>query len=179
MMAQNPAMPMQQMGGNCPACGCPMPSQTMGYFKPMGAMGWGGMPVGMGVGGYGGVGGFQPPWMGTYPAPMPSYWSPGIASDDQIRQLVYDSLDADPAIPYDSDIHVEVTGGIVTLTGTVPNKRIKHAAGDDAWWIPQVIDVNNRLEVVGRRQRATGEGEAPAEAPRRGRAAGGRATTTR
>lgn len=68
--------------------------------------------------------------------------------------MVMTALDADPRIPFDSDIDVDVTGGHVTLRGTVPSKVIKHAAGDDAFWIPFVVDVHNELEVVGRRQQA-------------------------
>ncbi|HEY8477426.1 MAG TPA: BON domain-containing protein, partial [Chloroflexota bacterium] len=45
---------------------------------------------------------------------------------------------------------VEVDSGVVTLTGTVPNKRVKAAAGDDAWWVPGVVDVRNELQVTGR-----------------------------
>ncbi|HUX88023.1 MAG TPA: BON domain-containing protein, partial [Chloroflexota bacterium] len=32
-------------------------------------------------------------------------------------------------------------------TGTVPSKEIKHAAGDDAWWLPGVDDIDNQLTV--------------------------------
>ena len=67
--------------------------------------------------------------------------------------MIYDSLDADPLIPSDVDVNVDVNAGVVTLTGTVPTKRMKHAAGDDAWWIPNVVDVNNMLKVEGRKER--------------------------
>ena len=144
----------------CPTCGLPYGMQGGYMGPPMGAM-----PFGFGPG-------FAGPmtWGGTYPGfygPAwgpgyfgPGYWGAGAApSDEEIKQMVYDSLDADPAIPFDSDIHVDVTGGIVTLTGTVPNKRIKHAAGDDAWWIPGVWDVNNNLEITGRREKAETKAE--------------------
>ena len=138
-------------------------------------MGFGG-PAGfggpMGLGGFGptfGWGGFGYGWGG----PMAPTWygGPGVPSDDEIRDMIYDALDADPIIPYDADITVDVSGGVVTLRGTVPNKRVKHAAGDDAWWVPGVWDINNELQIVGRRERAAGEGR-PAQAQ-----AGGRATT--
>ncbi|HVB96908.1 MAG TPA: BON domain-containing protein [Chloroflexota bacterium] len=82
----------------------------------------------------------------------------GAATDDEICYFVEQSLDNDPAIPPHVSIGVDVNSGVVTLTGTVPNKRIKHAAGDDAWWLPQVLDVHNEIEVLSRKVRArTGE----------------------
>ncbi|MGQ9674831.1 MAG: BON domain-containing protein [Chloroflexota bacterium] len=131
--------------GPCPTCGLPMsvPMQPQGFygFNPM----WG-SPYAFGPGLGIGTMGTMP---GTY---LTAYGGPGIASDDQIKDMVLTALDADPRIPFDSDISVDVTGGIVTLSGTVPNKRIKHAAGDDAWWIPDVVDINNELQVTGRRR---------------------------
>ncbi len=132
-------------GGLCPSCGVPLGSplqQPLGFgFNPMLAN-----PYAFGP--YYGLG-----TMGTLPGTyLSAYGGPGVATDDDIKDMVLTSLDADPRIPFESDIDVDVTGGIVTLSGTVPNKRIKHAAGDDAWWIPDVVDLNNELKVVGRRQ---------------------------
>ena len=151
--------------GTCPQCG--MPLSQMGFqptwgYGPMGPGMGGGfgpgfspwMGGGYGYGGYGGFGGWGPggpTWGGTY-----GYFGT-TPSDEEIRNMIYDSLDADPTIPYDSDINVDVTGGLVTLTGTVPSKRIKHAAGDDAWWVPGVIDINNQLSISGRRGRGEGQ----------------------
>jgi hypothetical protein len=99
--------------------------------------GWGyGIPT-SGTSGYG----MPWSWYGTMPAPMRT------ATDDQIKHMVEESLDADPAIPFDADINIDVRNGVVTLTGTVPNKRIKHDAGADAWWLPPVVDVENELQV--------------------------------
>ena len=136
-------------GPVCPGCGmplCPPPQPPLGLgfgrgmFNPyafgpnLGITSMGTMP-------------------GTY---LSAYGGTSVASDEEIKDMVLTSLDADPRIPFDSDISVDVTGGIVTLTGTVPNKRIKHAAGDDAWWIPDVVDVNNELEIVGRQETRRG-----------------------
>lgn len=66
--------------------------------------------------------------------------------------MIYDALDADPLIPYDSNIDVTIEAGTVYLRGEAPGKRIKHAAGDDAWWIPGVVDVHNEIKVVLRRR---------------------------
>jgi hypothetical protein len=108
----------------------------------------------------GGFGGYGPGYMGTYPMQQGFYGGgvpyqsiAGMPDDEDIEEMIFDSFDADPMVPYDADIDVEVQEGVVTLTGTVPNKRIKHAVGDDAWWIPGVVDVNNNLQVVGRKTR--------------------------
>lgn len=77
--------------------------------------------------------------------------------------MIFDSVDADPVVPYESDINIDVTGGVVTLSGTVPSKRIKHAVGDDAWWVPGVWDVNNNIHILSRRK--VKEEGAPTSAP--------------
>jgi hypothetical protein len=127
----------------------------------MGFGGSGSAPSPMGFGW--GLGGLRR-WGGTY---SPQYLATGLPTDDEITEMIYDSIDADPLIPYDADINVDTDAGTVTLTGTVPNKQIKHAAGDDAWWIPGVDDVHNDLQVVSRRpargeqQPTAGTGRAP------------------
>lgn len=139
-------------GGLCPSCGLPLcgplpQMQGFGFNPALGSPYAFGPNLGLGS-------------MGTMPGTYPSaYAGPGLASDDQIKDMVLTSLDSDPRIPFDSDINVDVTAGIVTLSGTVPNKRIKHAAGDDAWWIPDVVDINNELKVSGRRKRGGVGGE--------------------
>ncbi len=118
-----------------------------GWLSPT-AMGWG-------------LGGVRR-WGGTY---TPQFLMTGLPTDDEIVEMVYDSIDADPIIPFDADINVESDAGEVTLTGTVATKEIKHAAGDDAWWIPGVDDVHNELQVTRKRPTPTpqptgGEGRA-------------------
>ena len=152
------------MPGMVPGFGMPSGGFPMGFMPPMAAYGPG----------FFGPGFFGPRWMAGMrpgmPGMMPGYTYPtfattGVPSDEQIREMIYDAIDADPVVPYDADINVEVTGGVVTLTGTVPNKRVKHAVGDDAWWVPGVWDVNNNLQITGRRparegsETSTGQGE--------------------
>jgi hypothetical protein len=72
--------------------------------------------------------------------------------------MTYDSILADPLIPANVEINVDSDAGVVTLTGTVPTKQVKHAAGDDAWWIPGVDDVHNDIQVQVRRPREEQEG---------------------
>lgn len=121
---------------------------------PMGALTWGGTyapyPVWSGFGGLGGLRRHG----GSY---SPQFAATGLPTDEEITEMVYDRLDVDMLIPYDADINVSTDAGEVTLTGTVLNKAIKHAAGDNAWWVPGVTDVHNELQVVGRhRIRARG-----------------------
>ena len=129
-----------------------------------------GNPVGMG-GSYGFGMGFGNPnsfggnavpgygsYFGTFPATNYAFnWTP--MTDDEMEYFVEQSIDNDPTVPADANIGVEVENGVVTLTGTVTNKRVKHAAGDDAWWLPKVIDVHNQIEVQPRKSRS-GAGEA-------------------
>ncbi|MBI4496347.1 MAG: BON domain-containing protein [Chloroflexi bacterium] len=123
----------QAMGGG-PGWGALMPWSTMHWY---------------------GLGGLRR-WGGTF---SPQFQATGTPTDEEVEEMIYDMLDDDPLIPYDADIEVTSDAGVVTLRGEVSNKRIKHSAGDNAWWIPGVVDVRNELVVTGRR-RARG---APAE----------------
>jgi len=114
---------------------------------------------------YGGLGGLRRHG-GTY---TQQFLTTGLPTDQEITEMIYDQMDVDPLIPYDADINVDVDAGVVTLTGTVPDKAAKHAAGDDAWWVPGVDDVNNQITVSGRhryRVRPRAEGGA-AQQPQR------------
>ncbi|MGQ9674833.1 MAG: BON domain-containing protein [Chloroflexota bacterium] len=161
------------MGQLCPQCGYQFGAVGPYGYGPGYGMGMGGMGFG-GFGGLWGPGpfyGYSPPWGaggwglgglrtwgGTY---SPQYLSTGLPTDEEITEMVYDALDDDVLIPWDADINVDVKAGEVTLTGTVPNKNIKHSAGDDAWWVPGVVDVHNQLEVSGRHRYRAQEAEQP------------------
>lgn len=129
---------------HCPVCGYsgstwhagPSPSATFasGSFAPWVS--------------FGGLGGLRRHG-GAY---SPQFTATGLPTDEEITEMIYDTLDADPFVPYDADINVEVDSGIVTLAGTVPNKRVKHAVGDDSWWVPGVVDVRNNIQVSGHRR---------------------------
>ncbi|MBI4496346.1 MAG: BON domain-containing protein [Chloroflexi bacterium] len=178
-------LPWQGFGGQFPwqqaGFGGQFPWQQTGFggMTPWQQRMFGGMTSGRQAG-FGGQGGQQAgfggmmPWQGWGawgPSGWMAPWTMPTLDDEQIRNLVYDAIDADPLVPFDSDITADVTGGVVTLRGTVPNKRVKHAIGDDAWWIPGVIDVNNQLEVRRRERRATptGQERQPATAQPMGR----------
>lgn len=110
---------------------------------------------------------FTPPGlgygMGMGYSPYPTYpgYPGALATDHSIARMVVNSINTDTGIPSDSDITVDVEGGIVTLTGTVPTKFAKHRAGDDAWWLPDVFDVHNQLQVIARRPRGQKGQEQP------------------
>ena len=136
-----------------------------GFFNPATSSPYPPYPMLQG-GGYGG----PPfaPWYGAFPAsnPWTNFAMALPEADDEIKDFVEQSLDNDLEIPAQADIHVDVHDGVVTLTGTVPNKRVKHAAGDDAWWLPPVLDVHNELNVQRSRPK-TGTGPATGTASRR------------
>ena len=62
---------------------------------------------------------------------------------------VQDALDRNALIPDDSDVIVDTTGNIVTLTGHVRTWAEHDAALDAAWMTPSVYDVFDRLVVTG------------------------------
>ncbi len=131
---------------HCPVCGYngpiwhtgPSPAPQLGGWAPMSTL-WTT---------FGGIGGLRTHG-GTY---SPEFMATGLPTDEEIAEMIYDTIDIDPLVPYDADIDVEVDAGIVTLTGTVPNKHAKHAVGDDAWWVPGVTDVRNNITVSERRR---------------------------
>lgn len=146
--------------GMCPTCSAPlMAGQGMGGWAggapapttvPMTSM----APPMAGAGWYPGPAGFQPGWHWHPAAWIYAPVGPTTLDDDAIAEMIYDALEADPTIPADVDVDVDVSGGIVTLRGSVPSKYIKHKIGDAAWWIPDVVDVNNQITVTRRGERA-------------------------
>ncbi|WP_413577706.1 BON domain-containing protein [Bdellovibrio sp. HCB290] len=67
-------------------------------------------------------------------------------SDDRIREDVCEMLTRNPDIDA-HDVDVEVKSGEVTLSGTVPQRRMKHLAEDLAERISSVRDVTNNIRV--------------------------------
>jgi osmotically-inducible protein OsmY len=67
-------------------------------------------------------------------------------SDSDIKQ---DFLNQIRTGPYEAqyDIEVDVTKGVVILTGTATTTLAKRAAGDDAWDTRGVTDVSNQIQV--------------------------------
>jgi osmotically-inducible protein OsmY len=71
-----------------------------------------------------------------------------VKSDDEIRQAVADALAYDPRVPA-GEVAVSVSGGVVTLRGTVPGPDAKRAAASDARQTVGVLSVNDRLRAAG------------------------------
>lgn len=67
-------------------------------------------------------------------------------SDERIQEDVNERLTRHPDIDA-SDIEVSVSDGVVTLSGTVDNRRAKHLAEDVAESVSGVKDVNNQIRV--------------------------------
>ena len=86
----------------------------------------------------------------------------GPANDQDIEDFVYDALEL---LPGSNDVEVRCENGRVTLTGSAPHKRLKRDAGEVAWAIPIVNDVQNNITIATRRRsRAQGrdiEGTSP------------------
>jgi len=132
-------------GYACPHCGLPYygppgyPCPHCGFpYSPAYRPGW--QPRGRGRR-------YAPGWAPAGPAYVPPA-PPRPATDEEIRAMVDDSLRRDPRIPPEAEIQVEVHGGVATLTGSVPDKWIKHAAGEVALGLPGVVDVENKLQIV-------------------------------
>lgn len=67
-------------------------------------------------------------------------------SDQQIKVDVVNQLDWNASVDA-SNIKVAVSGGEVTLTGTVDYFSVRRAAGDIASVIPGVRDISNKIKV--------------------------------
>ena len=73
----------------------------------------------------------------------------GPTSDQEIEDFVYDALEL---LPGTNEVEVRVDGARVTLTGAVQHKRLKRDAGEIAWGIPTVNDVQNNVTIATRRR---------------------------
>jgi osmotically-inducible protein OsmY len=90
----------------------------------------------------------------------------GPTTDQEVEDFVYDALDL---LPGAADLEVRCEGGRLTLTGSVQHKRLKRDAGEIAWAIPGLQDVQNNVTIASRRRTrsAAREGEAAASVPNR------------
>ncbi len=82
-----------------------------------------------------------------------------ILDDDEVRDLVSDTIDSNPYIPQsDKDnIKVDVKDGVVTLSGVAKNRRTKPLAYADAFWSRGVVDVNNNIKVEEREMKPSAQ----------------------
>ncbi len=84
----------------------------------------------------------------------------GPTNDQEVEEFIYDALDL---LPGAVDVDVRCENGRATLTGHVQHKRTKRDAGEIAWSIPGMNDVQNNVSITSRRRaRAAGrEAEVP------------------
>jgi osmotically-inducible protein OsmY len=66
--------------------------------------------------------------------------------DEQIKKDIVDQLYWDQSVDA-SGITVKVSGGNVTLNGTVPSFNARRAAHNDVIMVPGVVSVNNELKI--------------------------------
>lgn len=81
-----------------------------------------------------------------YMGPWGPFRGPSRRTDTSIKR------DVEGLLFYDSvvnslNVRVDVSGGVVTLAGTVASSTEKKAAEDDAWAVPGVKDVRNQLQI--------------------------------
>jgi len=73
----------------------------------------------------------------------------GPTSEQDVEEFIYDALEL---LSGAGEIEVRCEGGRVSLTGSVPHKRFKRDAGEIAWAIPGISDVNNAVTITARRR---------------------------
>ncbi|WP_437799962.1 BON domain-containing protein [Sorangium sp. So ce693] len=78
---------------------------------------------------------------------MGPYYEPVRHSDTEILRDVEESLALDSWVK-EGAIKVDVTGGVVTLTGTVASLVEKRCAGDDVFDVAGIVDVLNELGIA-------------------------------
>jgi hypothetical protein len=74
----------------------------------------------------------------------------GPASEQDVEEFIYDALELLPGGA--GEIEVRCEGGRISLTGSVPHKRMKRDAGEIAWAIPGIADVTNTITITARRR---------------------------
>jgi hypothetical protein len=83
-----------------------------------------------------------------------------VRSDDRIREDICDRLTEDPTLDA-AGIEIRVSGGDVTLSGTVDSREDKRRAEDDAEFVAGVKNVQNLLRVEEAGIRGAGEARVP------------------
>ena len=73
----------------------------------------------------------------------------GPTTDQEIEDFLYDALEF---LSGTNEVEVRCDGGRVTLTGSVPLRRLKRDVGEIAWAIPTINDVQNNVTIATRRR---------------------------
>jgi hypothetical protein len=90
----------------------------------------------------------------------------GPASDQDVEEFIYDAVEL---LPGAGDVEVRCEGGRVTLTGSVPHKRLKRDVGEIAWAIPGINDVQNTVGISAKRRARAFSRESEAQPSGQGR----------
>lgn len=69
-------------------------------------------------------------------------------TDDEVSDAIHLALEMDPLLPHADQIIVNTNAGVVTLDGAIASDEEKQIAEFDAWCVPGVADVENRLAVT-------------------------------
>jgi len=92
----------------------------------------------------------------------------GPTNDQEVEEFIDDALDL---LPGAADVEARCENGRATLTGSVHHKRTKRDAGEIAWSIPGIQDVQNNVSIASRHRARTTttarEAEAPPSSPAR------------
>ena len=89
----------------------------------------------------------------------------GPTSDNEIEEFIYDAFEF---LPGSNEVEIRCEGGRITLTGSVPHKRLKRDVGEIAWAIPAITDVQNNVTITARRRRPQArEAETPQQPARK------------
>ena len=73
----------------------------------------------------------------------------GPTNDREVEDFIYEVLEL---LPGASEVEVRCDGGRATLTGAVPQKRVKRDVGEIAGAIPPVNDAQNNVTIAARRR---------------------------
>jgi hypothetical protein len=89
-----------------------------------------------------------------------------MLDDNEIADIVADNIHLDPFIPLSDErnMTIEVSDGVVTLSGTVRNPRVKPLAYADAFWSPGVVDVIDNIQVLPMQRRTDEQQQVPQQA---------------
>lgn len=136
------------------------------FNRPWQYPGYGGYysnyPAGPMGGGYG-YGAYYPDYTTNYPWGWEYDWydynANAVLDDNEIGDLVRDTLDSNPYITRSdkNNIDVKVKDGVVTLSGEVRNRRSKPLAYADAFWSAGVVDIKSEIKVKKREQKQQGQ----------------------
>jgi osmotically-inducible protein OsmY len=70
-----------------------------------------------------------------------------VPSDREMKAVLVSRLNEN-LYTQDSDIRVDVSERVVVLDGDVDSPIVRRIAADDAWDVPGVMEVDNRLSVA-------------------------------